>query len=88
MLIVKKSSDKLLMLVLSHVADGVLTYMRLMGFGTEIVKPEKPRVGDPLRKWTGRGIPFYVEGHAKLINVNGLLSIPRWESQLMLEKLW
>ena len=44
---------------LTRLVAGGFTGMLLADFGAEVVKVERPNVGDPLRKWTNQGRPFW-----------------------------
>ena len=44
---------------LSRLVAGGLTGMLLADFGADVVKVEKPGIGDPLRSWTMEGRPFW-----------------------------
>jgi len=44
---------------LSRMVAGAAAGMLLADFGAEVVKVEQPGEGDPLRRWTTRGEPFW-----------------------------
>jgi len=44
---------------LSRMVAGALAGMLLADFGADVVKVEQPGTGDPLRKWTTGGVPFW-----------------------------
>ncbi|HFE67241.1 MAG TPA: CoA transferase [Chloroflexi bacterium] len=51
--------EGLRVLDLTRLVAGGLTGMLLADFGAEVVKVERPSVGDPLRAWTNEGRPFW-----------------------------
>lgn len=51
--------EGLRVLDLTRLVAGGFTGMLLADFGAEVVKVERPGVGDPLRKWTTSGRPFW-----------------------------
>jgi crotonobetainyl-CoA:carnitine CoA-transferase CaiB-like acyl-CoA transferase len=60
-----KPLDKVRVLDLSRLVAGGLPGMQLADFGAEVVKIEQPGVGDPLRKWTTKGIPLWWKVYAR-----------------------
>ncbi len=51
--------EGLRVLDLTRLVAGGFTGMLLADFGAEVVKVERPGVGDPLRTWTNEGRPFW-----------------------------
>ncbi len=51
--------EGLRVLDLTRLVAGGFTGMLLADFGAEVVKVERPGVGDPLRNWTNEGRPFW-----------------------------
>lgn len=51
--------EGLRVLDLSRLVAGGMTGMLLADFGAEVIKVERPGVGDPLRTWTNEGQPFW-----------------------------
>jgi formyl-CoA transferase len=51
--------EGLRVLDLTRLVAGGMTGMLLADFGAEVVKVERPGVGDPLRTWTTSGRPFW-----------------------------
>ncbi len=51
--------EGLRVLDLTRLVAGGMTGMLLADFGAEVVKVERPNVGDPLRNWTNEGLPFW-----------------------------
>lgn len=60
-----KPLEKLRVLDLSRLIAGGLAGMLLADFGADVVKVERPQVGDPLRTWTTEGTPFWWKVYAR-----------------------
>jgi formyl-CoA transferase len=50
---------------LSRMVAGGVAGMLLADFGAEVVKVEQPGTGDPLRRWTAEGQPFWWKVYAR-----------------------
>lgn len=60
-----KPLEKVRVLDLSRLIAGGLAGMLLADFGADVVKIERPKVGDPLRTWTTEGTPFWWKVYAR-----------------------
>lgn len=60
-----KPLEKVRVLDLSRLIAGGLAGMLLADFGADVVKIERPKVGDPLRTWTTEGMPFWWKVYAR-----------------------
>src|SRR3954468_19687495 len=50
---------------LSRMVAGGVAGMLLADFGADVVKVEQPVSGDPLRRWTAEGQPFWWKVYAR-----------------------
>jgi len=78
--------EGLRVLDLSRMVAGGLAGMLLGDFGADVVKVEQPGVGDPLRRWTADGQPFWwrVYGRNKRFVT---LNLKAAEGRRLLERL-
>lgn len=60
-----KPLEKVRVLDLSRLIAGGLAGMLLADFGADVIKVERPGVGDPLRTWTTEGTPFWWKVYAR-----------------------
>src|SRR5436309_4577179 len=60
-----KALDGVRVLDLTRMVAGGVAGMLLADFGADVVKVERPGVGDPLRQWTAEGQPFWWKVYAR-----------------------